>query len=377
MTISITSEKKHYIGIMSGTSADGIDVVLMKIENRNQFSILHTLEVPYSDTLREQVLCLCETQTTSLVELGQLQHRLSLAYANAVNQLLKNTPFNVEDIAAIGCHGQTVCHAPDVSFPFSMQLVDPAIIVTNTRIPTITNFRAMDIALGGQGAPLVPLFHEHLFNKLDASDTDAKVLLNIGGIANISCLQPLPVQGFDTGPGNVLLDLWIDKCQGLPFDNQGAYASKGSVNAELLSHLLNDPYFNKPAPKSTGREYFNLLWLEKKLDTFKKCHLSNEDIMATLVALTAHSISNALPQSQSGELLIFGGGAKNTLLIKMLEQLNSSWRIENTKNIGIDADFMEAAAFAWLAYCSVNGFVGNAPQTTGAKCAAISGVIAR
>lgn len=350
-------------------------MALLQINGTTEFSLLASLEVPYSVDLREQVLTVCQHQQASLLALGQLKQALSLAYADAVNQLLAKQHIKPNQVTAIGCHGQTVCHAPDANLPFSMQLVDPSQIVAKTGIACITDFRAMDMALGGQGAPLIPLFHQQLFSNIQSQH--AKVLLNIGGIANISRIHPEPLIGFDTGPGNILLDGWIAHCQGKTFDNNGEFAQSGSVHQPLLDHLLADEYFQRPAPKSTGREYFNLAWLMQKLSEFEQATVADADIMATLVALTAQSVVNALPNEENGELLVFGGGARNQALMTLLALLKPNWQLSTTEQIGIDADFMEAAAFAWLAYACVNNVPGNAPEVTGASRAAVSGLICR
>ncbi|MFI3247397.1 MAG: anhydro-N-acetylmuramic acid kinase [Ferrimonas sp.] len=361
-----------YIGIMSGTSVDGIDLALVRIQaNRSQF--IAGLVVPFAQPLREQILQLCADPQCHLATLGELAVELSRAYGQGVLQLLDQQGLTAHDIRAIGCHGQTLYHQPNGAAPFSMQLINAPVLAATCGITTISDFRSMDIALGGQGAPLVPLFHHSLMADCPATTT-SQVFLNIGGIANVSILKPLPLQGFDTGPGNVLMDAWAEHRRGLPYDKDGALAAAGQVDLQLLQMLLQDPYFQQPAPKSTGREHFNLEWLQQQLTIFPG-KLSDEDIMATLVALTAASISNALQALPAGDLWLCGGGANNPVLISKIAQLLPDWQIRNSTDIGVHPDFMEAIAFAWLAYRTMTGQPSTEPMITGGCRAELAGQI--
>lgn len=379
MKITNTTEpstNKYYVGIMSGTSLDGIDVALVSISKENKTTFVAGAEFPFDNNLREKVLILCETQNTSLKNLGEITSELSLAYAKAVNLFLKKQEITASQIIAIGCHGQTVFHQPTGNSTFSMQLVDAAKIAANSHITTVTDFRSMDIALGGQGAPLVPLFHQGLISQMTTVKDESLVFLNIGGIANISIVNPAPLAGFDTGPGNVLLDSWVAKVTGKRFDENGDLASEGQCNYQLLALLKCEPYFDLPAPKSTGRELFNLDWLELKLTQYNH-EISDADIMATLVALTCDPIIDAINHLPFGSLLVCGGGAKNKTIKQYLKTSLPNWQVNVTDEMGISGDFMEAMAFAWLAHRCINRLSGNDPQVTGARRPEICGSVTR
>lgn len=358
---------------MSGTSVDGIDVALIK-QSTSKTQFIAGSETPYPAPVREQILTLCKSQNTDLTALGELTQKISHAYADAVNKLLLKEGIKAAEIIAIGVHGQTVFHQPTGDWPFSMQLVNPAYVAAHTGITTVHDFRSMDIALGGQGAPLVPLFHKTL---LPSDDNQAGlVFLNIGGIANISIVNPAPLLGFDTGSGNVLLDAWIAKVKGLTYDNNGAFAACGSVNQVLLKRLLSEDYLQQLPPKSSGRELFNLDWLNQHLSQFNQS-ISDADVMATLVDLTVLPIVEAIASLPAGKLLVCGGGAKNMSMMQRLSQLLPSWEVSTTDAYGINADYMEAIAFAWLAYRCIAGLPGNAPNVTGASRTAICGAVTR
>ncbi|WP_019029638.1 anhydro-N-acetylmuramic acid kinase [Colwellia piezophila] len=369
-------EQQLYLGIMSGTSVDGIDVALININSeadKCKTEFLLGEEFEFEQDLRTKILSLCQTQMTSLQALGELTTQLSLAYADAVNLFIIKNQLNAKHIIAVGCHGQTVFHQPTGQYPFSMQLVNASVITANTGITTVTDFRSMDIALAGQGAPLVPIFHQDL---LTLKDDRAQVFLNIGGIANISIVNPKPLSGFDTGPGNVLLDLWIAKIQGCRYDENGAFAASGQCNEALLSCLLSEKYFTLPPPKSSGRELFNLDWLQQKLSEFTQ-PIGDADIMATLVQLTCKPIVDAIEHFAPGQLLVCGGGAKNGGIMQALQQALPQWQVCSTDEVGISGDFIEAMAFAWLAYRCMNGLPGNDPQVTGATRSEICGSVTR
>lgn len=357
-----------YIGVMSGTSLDGIDIAL--VDFTSSAKLIHKAEYPYPLELKNQLLPLSQGKKVSLEEIGTIDHLLGKCYAQCINQFLQEFNLNKQDICAIGCHGQTVFHQPNSKTPFTMQLGDPNIISALTAITTVADFRRKDMAFGGQGAPLVPAFHQAIFAKTN----ETCVVLNIGGIANISVLDPnSSVIGFDTGPGNMLMDAWIEKNLNHSFDINGQWAATGKVNQELLTHFLNDSYFSLPIPKSTGREHFHIGWLEQHLSKFET--INPEDVQATLLALTVQSIANEVKKYPQGELLVCGGGAKNQQLLIGLKHSLIDWQVMTTNDKGVDADSLEAMAFAWLAFRTMNKQSGNLSSVTGASQSCILGAI--
>ncbi|MCX8656276.1 anhydro-N-acetylmuramic acid kinase [Gilliamella sp. B2894] len=362
-----------YIGVMSGTSMDGIDIALVNITDRKITSIASNC-YPMPANLKQLLLTLCKTKQTTLQNLGEIDHRLGQLFADSINQFLKDNQIEKHQITAIGCHGQTIYHAPNGANPFTMQIGDANIIAAKTGITTIADFRRKDMAYGGQGAPLVPAFHNAVLQDPNIN----RVILNIGGISNITVLIPqYPIIGYDTGPGNVLLDGWIKEQLGKNYDQDGLWAKTGSINPDLLNYLYKENYFQIPAPKSTGRELFNLSWLHNKLVGM---HLSAQDIQATLVEFTVLSISEEIKKLPinnrlSCELLVCGGGAKNPLIMERLSRLLPKWQVLITDVKGINSADMEAIAFAWLAYCRMNNIPSNIPEVTGANQAVSLGVI--
>lgn len=360
-----------YIGIMSGTSLDGIDTVLVEIDS-DRVRLLNSHDHPIPASLKQRILNVSLGQPTSLPEIGELDHQLGKLYAQAVNALLVKSGRKASDVTAIGNHGQTVFHQPTGQMPFTIQLGDANIIAALTQIDTVADFRRKDIALGGQGAPLVPAFHQSIFQPQHSS----VVVLNIGGIANLSVLRPnQAVVGYDTGPGNMLMDAWCDKHLGKAFDKGAKFALQGQVDQALLSELLKEPYLALPAPKSTGRERFNLPWLEAIVRRF---NASVADVQRTLCEYTAQTIANevvAFRQGDTPELLVCGGGVHNPLLMKRLTELLPHWRVMPTDEKGVDSDNMEAMAFAWLAYRRVHSLPSNLPEVTGASKQASLGVM--
>lgn len=346
-----------YIGLMSGTSLDGVDVALCKIDE-SVCKLVNTLEYSLPRELKSDILTAIEDQTT-LAKVGELDHRLGLLFAEAVNALLEQVHIESADIRAIGSHGQTLWHAPEGSYPFSMQLGDPNILVARTGIPVVADFRRKDMALGGQGAPFAPAFHAFLFGKI-AKKT---AVVNIGGMANITILDDT-LSGYDTGCGNVLLDGWIAKNRGEPYDKEGAWAASGRVDQDLLENMLADPYFLLDAPKSTGRERFGMAWLEEKLQGFG---LPPKDVQATLLELTVQSIANEVKQFDRELLLLCGGGAKNSFLLARIRQLLPQTEVATTDEYGVNGDFMEAMAFAWLAYKRIHKEEVALKAVTGAR----------
>ncbi len=367
------SEAELYIGVMSGTSMDGVDTALVSIDEHSTKLIQHNF-FPMQDPLRQSVLDLCLSRQTSLQQVGEIDHQLGHLFADAVLQLLEKSGYRADDIKAIGCHGQTVYHLSQGQYPFTMQLGDANIMAVKTGITTVADFRRKDMALGGQGAPLVPAFHQTIFPAQDST----VVVLNIGGIANISVMQPdMPVIGYDTGPGNILLDAWIQQIQGKKYDADARFALSGKVIPELLTRLIQDPFFSQPAPKSSGREHFNLNWLQTHLRHFPQ-HLPAEDIQATLAELTAQTIVSDIDKFHSGlhpELLVCGGGANNPLLMNKLIEKLPQWTVATTTEKGVDGDYMEAIAFAWLAQRCIHQLPSNLPEVTGAAAPISLGVI--
>jgi anhydro-N-acetylmuramic acid kinase len=361
-----------YIGLMSGTSVDGIDAALVDFSQAPP-TVMATHYIPYSPALREQILSLCKTGENEIQRLGELDIILGREFARAVNGMLQQQSISAQDVKAIGSHGQTVRHYPFQPYGFTLQIGDPNTIAAETGITTVADFRRKDVALGGQGAPLVPAFHRQIL----ASNVMNRAIVNIGGIANITLLpknNPSPVTGFDTGPGNTLMDGWIYDQQQESHDKNGAWASQGVIRPELLNILLADPYFKLAAPKSTGREYFNQTWLQRQLAKYGQ-PINPVDVQATLAELTARSIIDITKASlPPGEILICGGGTHNAFLMSRLRELaQPEFTVDSTSKYNLDPDWMEAMAFAWLARQTLNRQPGNLPSVTGAKLSAVLG----
>lgn len=365
------SERELYIGIMSGTSLDGVDTALVAFQD-NTIALVNHDFFPFPKSLKSRVLNICTGQSTHLPEVGELDHELGHLFADAAIALLNKSNVSKEQIRAIGSHGQTVFHQPNSDKPFTMQIGDSNIIATKTGITTIADFRRKDMALGGQGAPLVPAFHHTIFDVTDST----VVVLNIGGISNISVLKPSgEVIGYDTGPGNMLMDAWCQKNQGVGFDKDAEWASQGKVVPELLERLLQEPYLKQNAPKSTGRELFNIDWLEHHL---KGAHYDSTDVQRTLCEYTAVTICQQIALFSVGdtpEILVCGGGAQNPLLMERIQSILPEWQVAPTISKGVDSDYMEAMAFAWLAQRRVHNLPSNLPAVTGASRLASLGVM--
>ncbi|RKS85837.1 anhydro-N-acetylmuramic acid kinase [Orbus hercynius] len=362
-----------YIGVMSGTSLDGIDIALVDI-SANNITLIASHCYPIPDHIGSDLLTICEQKQCSLQTLGQIDHQLGKLYAESINHFIKTNRINRNEVIAIGCHGQTIFHSPNGDSPFTMQIGDANIVAAKTGITTIADFRRKDMAFGGQGAPLVPAFHQALFSVADKN----RIILNIGGISNITCLCPnQAIIGYDTGPGNVLLDSWIMMHLNEPYDKDAHWAKTGQVNKPLLNELLSEPYFQLTYPKSTGRELFNLRWLQYKLSNYS---LPAADVQATLVDLTVMATVNQLNNLLANntlpcELFVCGGGAKNSLIMARFNELLPNWLVATTDTVGINSDYMEAMAFAWLAYCRINNLASNIPSVTGATQSVSLGVI--
>ncbi|MFA7240387.1 MAG: anhydro-N-acetylmuramic acid kinase [Sulfuricellaceae bacterium] len=356
-----------YIGIMSGTSLDGIDSALIGLDDGAPRQ-LGSLHLPFDQELRATLLELNTAGDNELERAALAANRLSHAYAVSVRQLLQAAQCSAHNIRAIGCHGQTVRHRPDLGY--TLQLVNSALLAELSGIAVVSDFRSRDIAAGGQGAPLAPAFHAALFKHPEIH----RVIVNIGGISN---LTDLPVQGkitgFDCGPGNVLLDAWTNRHLGQAFDRDGAWADSGRPIPELLEQMLADPYFSAPPPKSTGRDLFNPAWLQQYLPPSH----APADIQATLLALTARGIADAIRTHCPGtqEIYLCGGGAHNRALVSRLQQLLPNASVDMTDKLGISSDWVEALAFAWLAQQTLEGKPGNLPEVTGARGMRLLGAI--
>lgn len=355
-----------FIGLMSGTSMDGIDAVLLDVNNAPR--VLGHAHQPFSPQLRQSLLALNSSGSDELHRAAQAGNALALGYAAVVRTLLELARHNTTDISAIGCHGQTVRHQPQAGY--TIQLVNAALLAELAGIRVVCDFRSRDIAAGGEGAPLVPAFHQAVF----ASPKESRAVINIGGIANISCLPRTgTVSGFDCGPGNALMDGWIAEHRSAAYDRGGAWAASGRVLPELADRLLAHEFFGRLPPKSTGRETFNLQWLRNALSGNEK----PADVQATLCEVTAAGIARAANDhcAEASTLYLCGGGARNDWLRSRLAALLPGRRIDVTDSLGIAAETVEAAAFAWLAQCALENRPGNLPAVTGARGPRVLGAI--
>jgi len=355
-----------YIGLMSGTSLDGVDAVLVDL--RSQPLLLGSMFVPYPKELKATLLALHNASSNELHRASLAGIHLSRLYAIAVDRLLRRCRIDARAVRAIGCHGQTVRHQPDSGY--TVQLGSAAWLAEHTSISVVSDFRSRDIAAGGQGAPLVPAFHAAVFR----SARTHRVIVNLGGIANLTDLPRRgPVTGFDTGPGNVLLDAWIRQRFGRDFDRGGALASRGRPLEPLLGTLLADAYFRRAPPKSTGRDHFNLDWLRRSGAARYKA----EDVQATLAELTARSVAKAVIRFCSGarEVYLCGGGARNRDLVRRIARTLPEIAVGSTAQLGIHPDWVEAMAFAWLAQRRLRGEAASLPGVTGAKEPRVLGAI--
>lgn len=359
-----------YIGLMSGTSLDGIDAALVDFSDEN-IRLVDFHYTPYTDELRQRVHAISQPNHPILLkDYGYLDSELGQWFAQAAIAVLEKSGISHHRIKAIGSHGQTVYHEPNPHNGFSLQIGDPNRIAQLTGITTVADFRRRDIAAHGQGAPLVPAFHDAIF----ANSQCPKAIVNIGGIANITILNEKPILGFDTGPGNTLLDLWHQHHRQLPYDVDGSWAASGKAHPSLLKTFLDDDYFSRPPPKSTGKEYFSPAWLDRKLERFGD--INAEDIQATLCELTAHSIVDAinLYAQSCQKILVCGGGVHNPVLMTLLQH-HLSMPVVSTSALGVDPDGVEAIAFAWLARQTLNDLPGNVCSVTGAETPVILGGI--
>ena len=359
-----------YVGLISGTSMDAVDAVLVDFR-ATPLSLIASSAAPLDARLRDRITAVIESpEHASLDEIGQIDGAVAREFAKSVLELLRRSGARPSDVAAIGSHGQTLRHRPDLPLPFTWQIGDPNVLAELTGITVVGDFRRRDVAAGGQGAPLLPVFHDQVFR----SDREDRVILNLGGIANITLLaRGREVAGFDTGPANRLLDAWISRQRDRPFDEHGAWASSGHIDAGLLNRLLAEPYLALPPPKSTGRELFNVPWLLERLGTEER---RPEDVQATLLHYTAATVADAVRRYAPGaSVYACGGGAHNAALLAALGRRLAPAPVTTTASLGLDPDYVEAIAFAWFARRTLAGLPSSAPSVTGARGARILGAI--
>lgn len=355
-----------YIGLLSGTSMDAVDSALVELDD-SRFRLLTTHRESYPSEIRSALQVLSQSGKDEINQLGQLDRQIGFLFAKTCNELIEKSGYRAADIEAIGSHGQTIRHQPQVKNPFTLQIGDPNVIAEVTGVTTVADFRRRDMAKGGQGAPLTPAFHQFAF-RIPSQD---RVIINIGGIANLTFLpgdKRAPILGFDCGPGNTLLDNWCSQHLGTAYDKDGHWAKHGRVCDTLLTAMQNDPYFKLPPPKSTGSEYFNLTWLENYLQNCQ-IQIAPEDVQATLAQFTAWAIVDAVNHftKSPAEVFLCGGGVYNTDLVARIHKIKGRHIIEMTSQIGLDPQWVEAVAFAWLARQTLHRLPGNLPDVTGAQ----------
>jgi len=364
-----------FVGLISGTSMDGIDTALVEFGG-HRCNVLATAAIGYPSDLQDELLqCSRKPATCTVDKIGQLDQWVGECFRDATLDLLAQADVSPETIVAIGSHGQTLRHQPRAARPFTLQVGDPNIIAAGTGITTVADFRRRDIAVGGEGAPLTPAFHHWLFSDAKKS----RAVLNIGGIANVTMLSSPAVIGFDTGPGNTLLDGWTRNNLEKAFDEDGNWARSGTISEPLLGELLNAPYFELSPPKSTGFEYFNGAWVRSKVASIADPNLPAADIQATLAELSAHTIAKSILRYAPDieEVLVCGGGVHNSDLMQRLRSYLSGTQVTSTDALGLHPDWVEAAAFAWLAKRCLEGKTGNIPEVTGADRAVVLGAVYR
>ncbi|HEX5278198.1 MAG TPA: anhydro-N-acetylmuramic acid kinase [Fluviicoccus sp.] len=353
-----------YLGLMSGTSLDAIDAVAVSFANG--FRIIATYSMPMPEDTRASILALTLPGSNEIDRMGEVDIQLGVLFGTCVNRLLEESGIERRLIRAIGSHGQTIRHRPGRCFPFTLQIGDPNVIAENTGITVVADFRRRDMAAGGQGAPLVPAFHQAIFRSRDRD----RVILNLGGIANITLLPAdlqQPVGGYDTGPANILMDAWCRRIRHIPYDLDGEWAASGNIKPGLLERMLTHPFFSQKPPKSTGREEFNIDWLDSLLA--EESDRRPEDIQATLSELTARSVADAVTAAGMNrcEMVVCGGGAYNQFLMQRLSALLPDCQINNSMDYGVAPTWIEASAFAWLARQAMLELSGNIPEVTGAR----------
>lgn len=358
-----------FIGLMSGTSTDGVDAVLADFSHPDKPTVLASTSLPMPTALRQEFLALNIAGANELTRAALAGNALAELYASATHDLLAQTGLTADQIRAIGAHGQTVRHDPAAGY--TIQINAPALLAERTAIDVIADFRSRDVAAGGQGAPLVPAFHHALF-----ANQQARAILNLGGIANVTLLSPDGgIRGFDTGPANVLLDLWVQAKTGSAYDAAGSWASTGQANMALLEFLIrSEPWFDQAPPKSTGRDQFNWEWLEQRLSAFDGPPLADNDVQATLQRLTAETVSQAIARHapDTKDMLVCGGGALNDGLMQDLQN-TMPCPVYPTSAVNMPVQLVEALAFAWLAWAHVSGYRAGLPDVTGARRASLLG----
>jgi anhydro-N-acetylmuramic acid kinase len=368
------TKAKFYIGLMSGTSADGIDLALVDFTSGTA-ELIASYYQAYDNTTRQKITELYQPNNNEIDRAFSLDITLAHQFSSAINSLLRQEGLLPDDIIAIGNHGQTIRHRPTknaaIESPFTLQIGCNQTLAVITGIRVIGDFRTKDIALGGQGAPLVPAFHQYL---LPATQNDT-FLVNIGGIANITFLPKISssesILGFDTGPGNALLDAWCFEHSGSRYDNHGNWGESGTIHQSLLMQLLSDDYFSQIAPKSTGREYFTLQWLKHFIEPL---NILPVDVQATLTALTAYSISADIKKiSNSADVYLCGGGIENNFCYKLIEQQLNTFNVNKINSLNLNNNALEAMAFAWLAFAYDKRIYGNIPAVTGASKSTVLG----
>ena len=346
---------------------DGIDGVLVDFSQPKPQQ-LATCYLPFDDNLKNNLMALHLPSHNELHQAQIIGNQLAKLYATAVAPLLTQAKSSSKAVKAIGCHGQTIRHCPEHGY--TLQIGNAALLAELTGITVVSDFRSRDIAAGGQGAPLVPAFHDHVLRHPDIH----RVIVNIGGISNLTNLPPRAnTSGFDCGPGNLLMDAWCMQHTGKSYDNKGAWAASGKVLPRLLEQLINEPFFALPPPKSSGRDLFNMAWLQNKLEENER----SEDVQATLLELTCQTITQAIQRHCVGakEIYLCGGGAHNQTLYNCLAALLADCSIKKTSALNVDSDYLEAIAFAWLAQQTLHGKPANLPQVTGAKHPCVLGAI--
>jgi len=358
-----------YLGAMSGTSLDGLDIVLCDFESPQ--ILKYSAFFAFPDTLKDALFSLCHCEQTALNQLYTTEQAFSIFCSNAIREFLHQHQIDANSVVAGGIHGQTIRHEPNLPNQFTVQLGDWSRMAADTNLTIVGDFRRKDLALKGQGAPLVPPFHKAMFES-----EQPRVIANIGGISNISVLKPEePTLGYDTGPGNALLDYWFSKHHATDYDHNGNWARSGTINTELLNQLRSEPFFSHPSPKSTGRELFNPEWLAPILSAHSTA--PPEDIQSTLTELTASTLADEVKQHLTeGELYICGGGWKNTFLVERIKSLlGANYFVDSTETLGIHSDWIEACAFAWLASNTITRKDSGQSSATGASRDAVLGGI--
>ena len=370
----------HFIGLMSGTSLDGVDGVLARLDSAGQLEVLAHDFVPFDASFRSELLALNQSGPNELHRSALAGNAIARHYADVVAALLHQTELQPSQVSAIGAHGQTVRHRPlefdadparhQPAVGYTLQLINPALLAELTGIDVVADFRSRDLAAGGQGAPLVPAFHQGVF----AQPGRCVAVLNIGGIANLSLLKADgSVLGWDCGPGNALMDFWCARHIGQAFDRDGAWAATGQLHPELLFNLASDPFLHKPPPKSTGRDLFNPAWLQQHLALFED--LKPADVQATLCTYTAYASSQDLLRyaPEASQLVVCGGGALNGELMRQMAAHLPGLPVLNSEALGLPPLQVEAAAFAWLAFKTVRRETSSLPNVTGAQGARVFG----